>query len=79
MNLSIIGGASGIGKTSLLKQFADITQINSGDLFRDAMSNINRDKIKNGDWSIFEPDVTQLLKNVIKESFQSNSDLIIYT
>lgn len=77
--LSIIGGASGVGKTSLLKLFADIKQINTGDLFKHAMTLGNRDEIKKGDWSIFEDDVTSDMVNVVSESIRDNQSLIIDT
>jgi len=79
MNLSIIGGASGVGKTSLLKLFSDIQQVNTGDLFKAAMSLDNRDKIRKGDWSLIEPDVTLSIEKVTSESIQAKQDLIIDT
>lgn len=79
MILSIIGGASGVGKTSLLRLFADIKQVNTGDLFKRAMSLENRDEIKSGDWSILEADVTTEMINIVSDAFQAGQDLIIDT
>lgn len=79
MNLSIIGGASGVGKTSLLRLFEDIKQVNTGDLFKQAMLLENRDEIRNGDWSILEPDVTTSMINVVSDAFKVGQDLIIDT
>lgn len=79
MNLSIIGGASGVGKTSLLKHFPDVSQVNTGDLFKQVMSLENRDEIRNGDWSILEPSVTASMINVASVAFREKHDLIIDT
>ncbi len=79
MNLSIIGGASGVGKTSLLRLFEDIKQVNTGDLFKQVMLLENRDEIRNGDWSILESDVTANMINVVSDAFQVGQDLIIDT
>lgn len=79
MILSIIGGASGVGKTSLLKLFFDVKQVNTGDLFKQAMLLENRDEIRNEDWSVLEPDVTSNMTNVVMDAFQMKQDLIIDT
>jgi len=79
MFLLIIGGASGVGKTSLLKLFANIKQINTGDLFKRAMTLRNRDEIKKGDWSIFENDVALDMAAIASESILLDRNLIIDT
>ena len=79
MILSIIGGASGVGKTSLLRLFANIKQVNTGDLFKQAMSLENRDEIRSGDWSILEKDVTANMIDIVSSALQSGQDLIIDT
>lgn len=79
MILSIIGGAAGVGKTSLLRQFDNIKQINTGDLFKEAMLLENRDEIRNGDWSILEKDVMVSMINVVSDALRSGQDLIIDT
>lgn len=79
MILTIIGGASGVGKTSLLKSLADIRQINTGDLFKRAMILGNRDDIKKGDWSVYEEDVASDMAKITIESIGSGQDIIIDT
>lgn len=79
MFLTIIGGASGVGKTSLLKLFADIKQVNTGDLFKHAMILSNRDEIKKGDWSTFEYDVISNMIYVTSNLLRTDQDLIIDT
>ena len=58
--IHIIGGASGVGKTSLLKLFSDFRQVNTGDLFKSSMSLLNRDEVRGGDWPEFEIEVTKI-------------------
>jgi len=77
--LSIVGGASGVGKTSLLRSFADIKQINTGDLFKSEMTLGNRDEIKKGNWAVFETSVTTNMIRATIKSIQSRQDLIIDT
>jgi len=77
--LSIVGGASGVGKTSLLRSFADIKQINTGDLFKSEMTLGNRDEIKKGNWTVFETSVTTNMIQATIESIQRKQDLIIDT
>lgn len=79
MKLSFIGGASGVGKTSLLKAFSDVKQVNTGDEFKKFMTLSNRDEIRKGDWSIFEPEVTGSVINLISCAIKENKDLIIDT
>lgn len=77
--IHIIGGASGVGKTSLLKSYPDIKQINTGDLFKLSMLLGSRDEIRKGDWSMFEIDVATRMINIVSECVQVNHDLIIDT
>ena len=80
MILTIVGGASGVGKTSLLKQ-TDLKakQINTGTLFKKRMTLDKRDDVRKGDWSIYEPEVMNDLSNFVLESFQRGEDVIIDT
>lgn len=78
-NIYIIGGASGVGKTSLLGLFTDIKQVNTGDLFKLSMSLENRDEIKKGDWSMLETNVTARMISIASDAIQNNQDLIIDT
>lgn len=79
MAIIFIGGASGVGKTSLLRSVNDIEQINTGDLFKKEMTIGNRDDIKKGDWSIFEKEVAEAMSKIASISVKNNSDLIIDT
>lgn len=78
-SIYIIGGASGVGKTSLLKLFTSIKQINTGDLFKLSLSLENRDEIKRGDWSVLEGSVTAKIISIASDAIQNNQDLIIDT
>ena len=77
--IHIIGGASGVGKTSLLKLFSDFRQVNTGDLFKSSMSLLDRDEIRRGDWPEFETEVTKKLINIASESIRFDEDVIIDT
>lgn len=80
MILTIVGGASGVGKTSLLKQ-ADLKakRINTGTLFKKYMALNKRDDVRKGDWSIYEPKVMDDLSNFVLEFFQRGENVIIDT
>lgn len=78
-NICIIGGASGVGKTSLLKPFADIKLVNTGDLFKLSMSLESRDEIRKGDWSVLESGVMAKMIDIVSEAILANTDLIIDT
>ena len=77
--IHIIGGASGVGKTSLLKLFSDFRQVNTGDLFKSSMSLLNRDEVRGGDWPEFEIEVTKKLIDIASESIRFGEDVIIDT
>ena len=77
--IHIIGGASGVGKTSLLKLFSDFRQVNTGDLFKSSMSLLNRDEVRGGDWPEFEIEVTKKLIDIASESIRFDEDMIIDT
>jgi adenylate kinase len=52
--VGIVGGASGVGKTSLLNEIDWVDRVNTGDLFKRHMSVADRDEIRSGDWSLVE-------------------------
>lgn len=80
MILTIVGGASGVGKTSLLKQAdSKAKQINTGTLFKKHMVLNKRDDVRKGDWSAYEPGVMNDLSNFVLVSFQRGEDVIIDT
>ena len=79
MVISIIGGASGVGKTTLLKSICEIRQINTGDLFKAEITIKNRDEIKKGDWSIFEEKVAMNMEKIACESIKADNSLIFDT
>ncbi|MBU4455392.1 hypothetical protein KJ586_02695 [Patescibacteria group bacterium] len=80
MILTIVGGASGVGKTSLLKQTdSKAKQINTGTLFKKHMVLNKRDDVRKGDWSAYEPGVMNDLSNFVLISFQRGEDVIIDT
>jgi len=75
----IIGGASGVGKTSLVRDCVDKTKykvISTGDLFESAANDvfglsIDRDSLKHMNWKILEDYVVESLCN-IAESIDSS-------
>ena len=66
MRLIIIGGASGVGKTSLLEQtVSKALRINTGSILKKHMSLVQRDDIRKSDWSIHEPAMTNDLSQFV--------------
>ena len=77
--LGIVGGASGVGKTTLLNSIDGIKRVNTGDLFKHRMSVTSRDDIRSGDWSAFEPIVGSDLVNSVIEALPDQPGLIVDT
>ena|ERR1700733_5452154 len=66
MRVIIIGGASGVGKSSLLQQHSSIPQINTGTLFKERMKLVDRDTVRSTNWSDYEDVVAgDLAKSVV--------------
>ncbi|MBU4332249.1 AAA family ATPase [Patescibacteria group bacterium] len=80
MILTIVGGASGVGKTSLLKQTnSKAKQVNTGTLFKKHMTLEKRDDVRKNDWSVYEKDVINDLSNFVLKSFRHDENIIIDT
>lgn len=80
LTLLIVGGASGVGKTSLLRAVDDLPQpISTGTLFKDHMSLASRDDVRRGDWTACEADVVENLKAVVWESVRDNRLAVVDT
>lgn len=77
--LGVVGGASGVGKTTLLDSIASIDRINTGDLFKQHMAITDRDEIRSTDWSKFEKPVADDLISVAMEKARTRRGLVIDT
>ena len=78
--ISIIGGAAGSGKTTLIEKCFDkfkFHQINTGSLFKSHMSLENRDYVRKGDWSVFEKNVTLDIIHLVDSFLQQDKKHII--
>ena len=75
--LVFVGGASGVGKTTLLHAVPNIQPLNTGSLFRDRMALASRDDVRKGDWAEYEEEVANdLLAMVIKSFTTSNLSVV---
>lgn len=77
--LGVVGGASGVGKTTLLNAISWMDRVNTGDLFKRHMSLGNRDDIRNQNWADFEEGVGQDLLAAIDDRLPQKSGLLIDT
>lgn len=57
--LLLVGGASGVGKTTVLDGLKGYPILNTGDLFKESMKVRDRDGIKNSDWTKVEDVVAE--------------------
>lgn len=77
--LAVIGGASGVGKTTLVER-CGLKTINTGDLFKRNMTQLlSRDDIPKSDWTAFEKDVANELSAAIVEQMCSSRLAVIDT
>lgn len=74
----IVGGASGVGKTTLLERNA-VQRFNTGDLFKKHMALSDRDGVRSGDWSLVEDTVATDLKELILQSLCARGEAIVDT
>lgn len=67
----IVGGAAGVGKSTLLEHILDANKLSTGTLFKSHMALQSRDDVRISDWSQFENVVTD---DLIELSIQSLND-----
>lgn len=78
--IAVIGGAAGVGKTSLLACLDSWVQVSTGTLFKKHMSLASRDEIRNGDWSLVEGEVAADLRDeVLRGLVQDGQNVAIDT
>lgn len=65
--LGVVGGASGVGKTTLLNAVSWLDRVNTGDLFKRHMSLASRDDIRTLNWAAFEGAVREDLETAVRE------------
>lgn len=65
--LGVVGGASGVGKTTLLNAVSWLDRVNTGDLFKRHMALANRDEIRSLNWAAFEGEVRRDLETAVRE------------
>jgi adenylate kinase len=78
-NLLFVGGASGVGKSTVLKALSTHPQLNTGDFFKAAMKIADRDAIKSVNWVDYQDTVADLLMQNISNASEKNKLMIIDT
>lgn len=78
-SVGFVGGASGVGKTTVLKGLPSIVQISTGTLFKECMQLDNRDEIRNRDWTDYEDQVSDILIERAVECLGSHRPLVVDT
>jgi len=77
--LAVVGGASGVGKTTVLEAVAEVPKFNTGTLFKNRMSLESRDDIRKSEWSQVEEAVAEDLAEVAISSLREGGAVIIDT
>lgn len=77
--LGVVGGASGVGKTTLLEEVSWLSRINTGDLFKKCMSIGSRDDIRASDWSRHEGQVADDISTFVRSHIGLSSGVVIDT
>lgn len=75
----LIGGASGVGKSTILKRIPIENKVNTGTLFKNRMAISSRDEIRSSNWSEFEGEVADDLAQFVIESLSSGKPVVIDT
>ena len=78
LTVALIGGASGVGKTTLLDA-VKLPQFSTGTFFKQKMSLASRDDVRKGDWSQYENEVAADIALSICQVFDKNQSSIIDT
>ncbi len=78
LTVALIGGASGVGKTTLLDAVG-LSQFSTGTFFKQRMSLGSRDDVRKGDWSQYESEVAEDIAASILQVFNQNQSAIIDT
>jgi adenylate kinase len=77
--LGVVGGASGVGKTTLLSAVAWLSRVNTGDLFKKHMAVANRDDIRASNWAAYEEVVADELIEFVSCALNDGRDVVIDT
>jgi adenylate kinase len=77
--LIVVGGASGVGKTSVISPISETKSFSTGDYFKSAMRLADRDKIRTLNWLDFQADVSETLSHDLKRHFQDHDSAVIDT
>jgi adenylate kinase len=75
----IVGGASGVGKSSLLSCVSHIKQLSTGTYFKAEMSAASRDDIRKSDWTQFEKAVSAKLTEDVVDTLSSSVAVVVDT
>ncbi|GEM_PF-2137305 len=79
MILAIVGGASGVGKTTLLGAIPGLQIFNTGTFFTERIKLASRDDVRKSDWSIFEEEVLSDLSRSVLTSLDADKTIVIDT
>lgn len=79
IKIAVIGGASGVGKTTLLNTIPKLKLFNTGSFFKTYMGLHKRDDVRKGDWSVYERDVIKDITKSVIASFEYNQKIVIKT
>lgn len=79
LTLAIVGGAAGVGKSTLLDELANVSRFSTGTLFKKHMTLASRDDVRISDWSLYEDAVAQDLTDLVVSSLSNGEIAIIDT
>lgn len=77
--LVVVGGASGVGKSTLLEPLSNFPRFNTGTFFKNRMSLANRDDVRKQAWPHYEADVSDDLVAEITTATVSSDVAILDT
>lgn len=79
LTLAIVGGASGVGKSTLLGALDSTQQSSTGTLFKNRMTLATRDEVRSSHWPDYEEAVTEDLRSEVIETLARAESAVIDT
>jgi adenylate kinase len=79
LRLAFIGGASGVGKSTVLGMLPDELKFNTGTLFKEHMALEDRDDVRKKVWSNFEDAVAADLVHIVGQALDRHGVAIVDT
>ena len=79
LTLAIVGGASGVGKSTLLGALDSTQQSSTGTLFKNRMTLATLDEVRSSHWPDYEEAVTEDLRSEVIETLARAESAVIDT